>query len=386
MNHSSEGTQGAELKRARKKKHLTQAEVAEAIGVDTKTVKRWEDNRGTPRGYSWRKLCLFFHETSEELKLGILHATISDTAITSTQRSIEEPTTDIGRLDTDETIADDKTKYIEVKPYKANSFLKNVKNAFLPLSWLSTRPNPKLLWLISIVLIAFLIFSLIPLSFLLVFSHKSISSPHRGVSTHVATIPPPKMWTTLLQEPIPGCHNPDGTVWRTPLPGTAFFCGNNGLLMQQTLPNYYAELDLDDVKGNTYNQSIFRVSVNITFQNPTDTATWASLLVQTPQAEGVAGGYILALNSTGQWQLQDTKSATNIPIVRQGSLSIHSSEPTMITIVVINKTFYAAINNHWVIDYPDTLNKSPAAVSFLVERPGDAHSSPILFSKFYIDQ
>ena len=156
--------------------------------------------------------------------------------------------------------------------------------------------------------------------------------------------------------------------------------------MQQTLPNYYAELDLDDVRGNTYNQAVFRVSVTITFQNPTDTATMASLLVQTPQAQGVAGGYILALNPIGQWQLQDTKSATDIPVVRHGIIPIHSSQPTTITIEVINKILYASINNQWVIAYPDTLNESPAAVSFLVERPGKAHSSPILFSNFYIDR
>ena len=112
----------------------------------------------------------------------------------------------------------------------------------------------------------------------------------------------------------------------------------------------------------------------------------ASLLVQTPQAQGVAGGYILALNPIGQWQLQDTKSATDIPVVRHGIIPIHSSQPITITIEVINKTLYASINDHWVIAYPDTLNASPAAVSFLVERPGEAHSSPILFSNFYIDQ
>ena len=109
MNYSSEGTkgveegtQGAELRRARKKKYLTQAEVAEAVGVDTKTVKRWKDNHGTPRGHNCRKLCDLFKATSEDLKLGIHRIIPQVTASISIQMSVEEPSDDIGQLDVEE--------------------------------------------------------------------------------------------------------------------------------------------------------------------------------------------------------------------------------------------------------------------------------------------
>ena len=123
-------------RRARKKKNFTQAEVAEAVGVDTKTVKRWEDNHGTPRGHNCRKLCDLFKATSEDLKLG-------NTSNNPTKRlrqyqiqmSVEEVTDDIGQLDVEEPAEN------EEKQSKRNSFLKNAKKFFLPS--LSIRPTTK---------------------------------------------------------------------------------------------------------------------------------------------------------------------------------------------------------------------------------------------------
>ena len=49
---------GTQLKRARERRHLTQQELADRLGVDRKTIDNWENNRTYPRSrlgaiYDW---------------------------------------------------------------------------------------------------------------------------------------------------------------------------------------------------------------------------------------------------------------------------------------------------------------------------------------------
>lgn len=55
------------LQRERMQHFLTQSELAEIIGVATKTVQRWELGLSTPRAYYMRKLCEYFGKTPEVL-------------------------------------------------------------------------------------------------------------------------------------------------------------------------------------------------------------------------------------------------------------------------------------------------------------------------------
>ena len=55
------------LQRERMQHFLTQSELAEIIGVDTKTVQRWELGMRKPRPYYMRKLCEYFGKTPAAL-------------------------------------------------------------------------------------------------------------------------------------------------------------------------------------------------------------------------------------------------------------------------------------------------------------------------------
>ena len=211
-----------------------------------------------------------------------------------------------------------------------------------------------------------------------------ISAPVSS-STPLIT-PPAASFAPLLFQSAPNCNNPSGTTWVFPLPATRSTCSAKGLLMQKMAKGYYAETDLDDVDGTPYDQTKFRTHVQVRFQNPDDTSTRAAFLVQTPQAPGVAGGYICTLNSSGQWQLLRVDGATNIPVVRQGAVTIDLSRPTTITVEVLNGTLYCGINGVWVISWPDKLNLSPSSVSLMVLIDTSQSSSPVEFSQFELDQ
>jgi transcriptional regulator with XRE-family HTH domain len=57
------------LRTERKLREWSQAEVAEAVGVSTKTVSRWEQGLAVPHPYYRNKLVLLFGKTEEELGL-----------------------------------------------------------------------------------------------------------------------------------------------------------------------------------------------------------------------------------------------------------------------------------------------------------------------------
>jgi len=68
------------LKAERIKRGWTQAKVAKAVGVDTKTVGRWERGKGVPYPYFREQLCALFGKTAEQLGLLSVYGTIVDDA------------------------------------------------------------------------------------------------------------------------------------------------------------------------------------------------------------------------------------------------------------------------------------------------------------------
>jgi hypothetical protein len=192
--------------------------------------------------------------------------------------------------------------------------------------------------------------------------------------------------TPLLQQQIPDCNNPSGTSWSTPLSGTSISCVSKGLIIKQ-LGYLYAEVDLDRVNGGTYNQTDFGVYTQVSFQNTNDLNTSAGLIVQTPQAQGVAGGYILLIKADGDWILQQVIDGHTIPTVLSGTLSIDSSQVITLALIIQSGKLDALINHQLIINQylEETSSFSGTmAVGLIVEHPIGA-SSPILFSNFELD-
>jgi transcriptional regulator with XRE-family HTH domain len=61
--------QNPTLKTERKQRGWTQAELAQVLGVSTKTVVRWERGQSVPFPYYRRKLSSLFGKTDQELGL-----------------------------------------------------------------------------------------------------------------------------------------------------------------------------------------------------------------------------------------------------------------------------------------------------------------------------
>lgn len=190
-------------------------------------------------------------------------------------------------------------------------------------------------------------------------------------------------WHPLVKQAAPDCKNPSGTAWFVHSDGTFLRCDGAYSLMQRTSPQYYADMELVQVNNSTYNQTTFRVQVQVTFQNPSDTQTAAAILVQTPAQVNAVGGYLLVLNSTGNWQLQDVITGTNIPVVARGMVSINPNKPVLMTVVVKAGLLVGYINDQVVVWYNDDLNPSPGQVGLEVQGP--APSSPIFYSNFELD-
>jgi hypothetical protein len=145
-------------------------------------------------------------------------------------------------------------------------------------------------------------------------------------------------------------------------------------------------VDLEQVQGRPYNQTNFLVKVQITFQNPRDTSTWAAVIVQTPLQRGASGGYVFALNPNGQWQLKNIVNGRDQP-VKQGMANINPQLVTM-TVRVQDHVLSSYINNKQVISYsgdPVNFNASSSEIGLVVERIPAAPSSFVQFSNFELD-
>lgn len=194
-------------------------------------------------------------------------------------------------------------------------------------------------------------------------------------------------WHPAIVEAVPICGGKDGTTWNTPvqMQGTNITCNNFGLVMQQTSSRYYAEEDLEQINGQFADLSSFRMKVQVKFLNPQDTKTQAALIIQTPVTNGVAGGYIFAINSQGVWMLQQVINGEDIPTIQNGVLTdINLSQPITISIVVKDSVLSVYINSSFndIVHVNDTL--PPGLVGLMVER-SQASSSKIMYSDFELD-
>ncbi|MFD5853162.1 helix-turn-helix domain-containing protein [Cytobacillus pseudoceanisediminis] len=66
--NNEKGTIGSKLRALRKKRHLTQQEVSNAIGISSSTLGGWELNKSFPRRKNLEKLLEFYGITVEEFK------------------------------------------------------------------------------------------------------------------------------------------------------------------------------------------------------------------------------------------------------------------------------------------------------------------------------
>src|SRR2546429_9157820 len=82
------------LKAERKSRGWTQAKVAEALGVDVATVRRWEAGQVTPHPYHRRKICALFAMTPQQL--GLLPDTDGYREAPSSDKLCEAPPTGVG--------------------------------------------------------------------------------------------------------------------------------------------------------------------------------------------------------------------------------------------------------------------------------------------------
>ncbi|HEX3639654.1 MAG TPA: NB-ARC domain-containing protein, partial [Ktedonobacteraceae bacterium] len=69
------------LRIERLRRGWTQAKVAEELGVDTRTVSRWERGKGVPYPYFRDQLCVLFGKTAEQLGLLVVQDTTADNAL-----------------------------------------------------------------------------------------------------------------------------------------------------------------------------------------------------------------------------------------------------------------------------------------------------------------
>lgn len=68
---------GATMRELRRRKLLTQKELAEAVGASYQTIQRWESGESTPRPAAMRRLCAVLDVTAEAL-LAALEATAAE--------------------------------------------------------------------------------------------------------------------------------------------------------------------------------------------------------------------------------------------------------------------------------------------------------------------
>ncbi|MEO8953077.1 MAG: hypothetical protein ABI396_02595 [Ktedonobacteraceae bacterium] len=165
--------------------------------------------------------------------------------------------------------------------------------------------------------------------------------------------------------------------------GTKLDCHSDGLLMQQTTNKYVAELDLHAVNSKIYSQTTFSAKVDIIFQNRADHATIAGLLIQTPVAPNVYGGYYLGIKSSGYWAL--TRADNGMPLAN-GIAGVDPTKPITIGIMVEHGTLIGNINGHEVVTYDDSNASTQSTVlGLIVWRNNAKQSSQVLFSNFELD-
>jgi len=143
-------------------------------------------------------------------------------------------------------------------------------------------------------------------------------------------------------------------------------------------------MDLKKVNGSYYNQTNFKMKVQVSFQNPIDTSTLAGVIFQTPAPIDQYGGYIFTLNSKGDWQLLHVETNKSFPSLGHGPASIDPHQ-VRIEVVVQNGMLECLINDKKVVSELDTPDASPSGVGLMVIDMQASSSSPVQFSKFELN-
>jgi hypothetical protein len=187
----------------------------------------------------------------------------------------------------------------------------------------------------------------------------------------------------ILAQATPYCDNKNG--WRVPpnmQEGTnGLLCTKSGLQLEQnsSSASHFAELDLDSVNGQPYNQANFMETVSVAFTQD-DIFTYGCLLIQTPA--GRPGGYILCVNDRGSWQLQD---ATNIlHPVAHGTINTKLGQKIALSMTVQSGSLTCSINGQTEPYITEVTNDIAldGQTGLIVEANGAIQSTPVLYTGF----
>src|SRR5262249_2972722 len=114
-----------------------------------------------------------------------------------------------------------------------------------------------------------------------------------------------------------------------------------------------------------------------------NTNVWAALVVQPPQ-DGTCGGFRLAVNAAGLWEVQRTSSDCTISTILSGKSTLYSAGFTM-QVCVQNRQPAAHCDGPSVaqrVAYP--LSSSSGIVGLMEQSP-QATTSAVVYSDFAID-
>lgn len=197
-------------------------------------------------------------------------------------------------------------------------------------------------------------------------------------------------WKSLLGPVIPFCDSSFGNEWYALEAGTVPSCSATGLTLQQS-KSTPLELALKEVQGRPYSANIYRVQVQLSFQKPNDTMTWASLLFPVTDSNGSINDYELALNATGSWLFRQAGDNSNLA---EGSIKINLSIPLKIIVTVEESQVSCHVTDQYGNDLASAsvevlptsqLEVSLGLIRLRVWQKNMASSSPVIFSHFELD-
>jgi hypothetical protein len=201
-------------------------------------------------------------------------------------------------------------------------------------------------------------------------------------------------WQTILTQTTPDCSKSNEAAWYVIPEATHYSCNASGLIMWQEQPPspsiYNAEIDLEKVHGRYYDQTKFRLQVQVSFLTPSYPSTFATLGFQTPVKRGVSGGYTLALKPSGECYLQfvPVGSASANLVEGPNFLKINLHQPITMTVVVQNTMLWGYINDKIIFfhnESTDALSTAPLEVGLGVGQLHTLQSSKVQFSNFKLE-
>lgn len=194
-------------------------------------------------------------------------------------------------------------------------------------------------------------------------------------------------WTQLVYQAAPDCNNSNIT-WYEYLGKTFLSCTGHNLVMQYKSAENEPEVYLETVGGKIYDQTNFRVSTKVSFNDLSSTATEAQLVVQSPQPDNYSGGYIFVLRPTGEWYLCNGSCTNPNSMLSSGRTFADLTHPTEMTIEVYKGHLFALINQKEVV----SVGERSLSGRYIGLRVGQNYfvgtsntPSAVMFSSFELD-